>query len=89
MPAQSGAGADFGFAAAQKIKSVTLIEADGKIFTGAAAVFRLMKKHEGHVGAILCSLYERVKPIQWLADWIYRFIARYRLLISRILKLNK
>lgn len=78
LPVQSGAGERYGFSAAGRPEALILIDDGGFVFTGAAAVFRLMSMKGGRPGSLLWRLYRRFQMFRLLADWGYRQVARCR-----------
>ena len=80
-PVQSGAGTKHGFGADAKLGAVTLIEHNEEVFTGAAAIFRLMSLSGSLYGMALWRLYRKVPFLRLIAGWGYRFIARIRHLL--------
>lgn len=62
-------------------RSVQLVLPDGHRYEGAEAVFRLLMLAPGrHVFARL----GRLPVLRWIAERLYRFIARHRVLASRV-----
>jgi predicted DCC family thiol-disulfide oxidoreductase YuxK len=61
-------------------KEIHLITADGKVFRGASALTHLYKR-QGR-GRLLNWLYE-LPPVRWIADAVYRLIARNRHWLSQ------
>lgn len=66
--------------AAKFDETVILVDGDG-IHEGAQAVFRLLR-HNGR--PLLLTLYRSLPPFAWSAEAAYRFIARRRVLFSRL-----
>ena len=58
------------------LKAVHLIEPGGRVSKGAEAVFRALAVRRGL--GILLSLYSHCPGFGRLSEWIYDFIARYR-----------
>ncbi len=56
--------------------SVQLIEPDGRIYSGAEAVFRTLERAPAFAWALWA--YRRIPGMAPLANWGYRFIARHR-----------
>lgn len=63
------------------LRSVQLVTPDGKRYEGAAAVFRALGEAPG---LRLVTRVARVLPARWIAEWIYRRVARHRGLAARI-----
>ncbi|MHB2025375.1 MAG: lipase maturation factor family protein [Elusimicrobiota bacterium] len=62
--------------------AVHLIDMDGRVWRGAAAVFRLLR-----IGADKrwpLRLYSRVPPFAWTCETFYGFVARHRQAFSRL-----
>ncbi len=81
LPAQSGAGTSYGICADRRPNEVTLIENNGKILHGAAAIFRLMNLQGSRAGELLWWFYRKVGIFRAFAEWGYRIIARMRHII--------
>lgn len=64
-------------------EAVHLIEPDGRIYRGAAAVFEALRCR--WYGRAACWLYRRVPPFAGLMEALYRFVARHRSFFSKIL----
>ena len=58
-------------------KSVQLILPDGRVFSGAAAVFRALAYAPGSKGRLLW-LYEHIIGFKQLSEWIYNRVAAHR-----------
>jgi predicted DCC family thiol-disulfide oxidoreductase YuxK len=63
-------------------ESVQLIEADGRVFSGAEAVFRSLSYSPGKKWPL--RLYQKVPLFAALTESVYRLIARNRPLFSRL-----
>ena len=63
-------------------RAVQLVETDGRVFSGAAAVFRALSRAPG--GGSLPWLYERVPGLAFIAEAVYDFVARRRALVSKL-----
>jgi len=84
-PSQSGAGEAFGFPASEPLEAVKLIEGEGSILSGAAAVFRLMSLSGNGMGSevgsdnsILWGIYQDFGMFRALTEWGYRLVAEHR-----------
>jgi predicted DCC family thiol-disulfide oxidoreductase YuxK len=62
--------------------AVQLIEADGRVYGGAEAVFRALAHHP-HKGWVL-DWYERSPVFARVTEWGYRLVARHRWLFSAL-----
>ncbi len=78
LPVQGGSGIRHGISAGTRLRAVTLIEGNGKTFTGAAAIFRFMSIYGSRVGELLWWLYRKVGLFRSFAEWGYRLIAQVR-----------
>ncbi len=58
-------------------KSVQLILPDGRVFNGAAAVFRTLAYAPDSKGRLLW-LYEHVVGFRQLSEWFYNLVAAHR-----------
>ena len=63
-------------------RAVQLVEPDGRVFSGAAAVFRALSRAPG--GALLPWFYEHVPGLAYIAEGAYSFVARRRALVSKL-----
>lgn len=63
------------------VRSVVLIERDGRAFSGAEAVYRALAYNPRMNGWLAC--YRRLPGFAALSEWGYRFVARHRGRISR------
>ncbi len=61
---------------------VHLIDTDGRVYRGAAAVFRAMATHRGY--AVLWWLYRYIPGFSTVSEWVYRWVANNRILVSRL-----
>lgn len=66
-------------------RAVHFIEPDGKVWTGAAAVFRSLG--QGQSRSLLDSAYEKLPAFAAISDVGYRFIARHRTFASIVTRL--
>jgi lipase maturation factor 1 len=64
-------------------ESVQLIETDGRVLHGAAAVFRSLSHREDSRG-LLWRAYRTIPPFALASEAVYRFVARHRPAFSRI-----
>lgn len=71
-----------GIPAADFQKSVVLIEADGKVFRAAEAVFRVLAYRPGY--RWLLSAYRWIPGFSFFSEAWYRFVASHRILFSRL-----
>jgi lipase maturation factor 1 len=63
------------------LRSIQLVTPDGKRYEGADAVFRAL----GHTpGLWLLTRLARLPLARWIAEWLYRRIARHRGLAARV-----
>jgi predicted DCC family thiol-disulfide oxidoreductase YuxK len=81
---QSGAGADYGFPADQPMGAIHLIEVDGRIRRGAAAVFRMMAICGSFPGCVAWNIYEREGLFHLISEWGYRRVAERRASLSKL-----
>jgi len=58
-------------------KEIKLIYPEGRIYGGAAAVFRVIE-HSGSPLRTLSRLYNYTRVFDPIWDWVYRFVARNR-----------
>ncbi len=65
-------------------RSIQLIEPDGKIYSGAAATFRVLRRAPGRT--YWWWLYTRIPGFAVASEWCYDFLARRRGLLNRISK---
>lgn len=90
---KSWTGASVNFVPYQELKStslkredleraVHLIEADGQVFRGAEAVFRMLSPVPGK--RWLSWAYERVPLFARASEWFYSFVARHRVAFSKV-----
>lgn len=73
---------------AQLDEAIHLIEPDGRVFTGAGAVFRALahrKDHRAHV--LLALLYESSPGFARIAELAYRTVTQHRVSAARLSKL--
>ncbi|MFW5968769.1 MAG: lipase maturation factor family protein [Persicimonas sp.] len=63
-------------------RSVHLVEPDGRVYTGAEAIFRALDRAPG--GSRLLSLYEHIPGFGPVSEWVYRRIANNRPLASKV-----
>ena len=83
LPVQSGAGKGHGFSADARPGAVVLVECNGEVVTGAAAIFRVMNLSGSRLGELLWWLYRKIHFFRSVAEWGYRRIARIRYFIPR------
>lgn len=81
-PSQSGQGEPYGFPATQPLGALHLVERDGQIQTGAAAVFRMMDLCENGAGSVAWTVYKKSALFRALADWGYARVAARRAMLS-------
>lgn len=81
LPVQSGAGIKYGICAERRPNEVTLIDSNGKMYQGAAAIFLLMNLQGNRAGRLLWCFYRKVGLFRVFAGWGYRIIARIRHII--------
>lgn len=81
-PSQSGQGEAYGFPATQPLGAIHLVERDGQIRTGAAAVFRMMDLCENRAGSVAWTVYKKSGLFRVLADWGYARVAARRAMLS-------
>lgn len=67
-------------------KSVRLILPDGSVIGGAHAAFRLLEIGTG--GSFLLRCYRHVPLFAFMAEAVYRFVARHRPLASKLMRLS-
>lgn len=84
-PAQSAAARFPEIPPAEFDRAVQLIEADGRVYSAAAAVFRARRLAGGR--AWLCAAYERMPGFAPAAEAIYGFVAGHRPVLSRMTRL--
>jgi predicted DCC family thiol-disulfide oxidoreductase YuxK len=66
-------------------RAIQLIESDGRVFSGAAATFRVLRHAPGRAGWWWC--YSRLPGFSAMSEWAYAFLARRRRLLSGLTKL--
>src|SRR5882762_3790636 len=66
-------------------RAIQLIEPDGRVYSGAAATFRVLRHAPGR-GAWWWS-YSHLPGVAALSEWAYAFLARRRELLSRLTKI--
>lgn len=62
-------------------QTVVLVEGDGKFYTGAEAVYRIMALAPGKGGWLWC--YRRIPGFAWITEWGYKHVAHHRMAASR------
>jgi predicted DCC family thiol-disulfide oxidoreductase YuxK len=82
-PSQSGAGEPYGFQAGQALGAVRLVERDGQIQSGAAAVFRMMELCGSRAGSAAWAIYKNFSLFRAVADWGYARVAERRATLSK------
>jgi predicted DCC family thiol-disulfide oxidoreductase YuxK len=65
--------------------AIWLIEPDGRVYSGAAAAYRVLLYAPGHGG--WWWMYTRVPGFAAASEWAYTFFARHRGLLSRVTRL--
>jgi predicted DCC family thiol-disulfide oxidoreductase YuxK len=65
--------------------AVHLVEPDGRVFSGAEAVFRSLATNPAHGWAL--KIYQTIPGAAWLSEWAYAFVARHRSFFSKLTKL--
>lgn len=78
FPSSSGIGARFGVSPDQDLDAVKLIEVDGNVRSGGAAVLRLMDLAGGLMGRMLWRSYGGSRLFRSLIEGGYRMIAGHR-----------
>ena len=63
------------------------VDEDGAVYRGAAAVFAALRRSNERRYAALDAAYRRVPGFSFVADAVYRFIARHRAAAGRVSKL--
>jgi predicted DCC family thiol-disulfide oxidoreductase YuxK len=66
-------------------RAIQLIEPDGRVYSGAAATFRVLRHAPGR-GAWWWS-YSHLPGVAAMSEWAYAFLARRRGLLSRLTKI--
>lgn len=82
-PSQSGAGEPYGFPAGEALGALRLVESDGEIRSGAAAVFRMMELCGNGAGRAAWELYKKFSIFAAVADWGYARVAERRATLSK------
>jgi predicted DCC family thiol-disulfide oxidoreductase YuxK len=81
VPLQDEEGRPGGLNTAELEEAVHLVEPDGTIRRGADAVFEVMASLRLYrVGR---WAYQKIPPFRWVSDWLYRWVANHRVLVSR------
>ncbi|RAL23571.1 hypothetical protein DL240_05275 [Lujinxingia litoralis] len=62
--------------------AVHLVDSQGRVWRGAAAVFRAAALRRRY--AIFWWGYRRVPGARWLSEWIYAWVANHRMTVSRL-----
>ncbi len=70
------------FDASDFSESVHLIETDGQVYRGAAAIYLALDKKPG--GSKLLNLYEKMPGFAAISEWGYRRVANHRVLASKL-----
>ena len=83
-PSQSGAGEPYGFRSGEALGSVRLVEENGEVLAGAAAVFRMMALCKNSAGRVAWTLYKKSNLFRGIADWVYARIAERRAALSKL-----
>ncbi len=78
FPVQGGEGERYGFLKKQQLESVALIDGQGEIFKGAAAIFKFMSLKGDWLGILLWWCYERFSLMRMMSEWGYAQVARHR-----------
>lgn len=84
VPVQSGAGEPYGFPSDQPMGAVHLIDTDGTIHRGAAAIFRMIDLCGDFGGGLLWKLYRGSGWFRALSDRGYALVAAQRSRISAL-----
>ncbi len=63
-------------------ESVQLVSPDGAVACGAEAVFKVLAHHPRK--AWLLGLHRHFPPFRWVSETVYRWVARHRMLASRL-----
>ncbi len=66
-------------------RAIQLIEPDGRVYSGAAATFRVLRHAPGRTAWWWC--YSHLPGVAAMSEWAYAFLARRRGLLSRLTKL--
>lgn len=80
---QSGQGEAYGFPANQPLGALRLVERDGQIQSGAAAVFRMMELCGNRAGSAAWAIYKKSSLFRAVADWGYARVAERRAALSK------
>ncbi|MFP4598708.1 MAG: thiol-disulfide oxidoreductase DCC family protein [Persicimonas sp.] len=70
------------FSADDFAQSVHLIDTDGRVYRGAAAIYLALDKKPG--GSKLLNLYEKTPGFAAVSEWGYRRVANHRVLASKL-----
>ena len=63
-------------------KAAMLIEPDGSVYSGSAAVFRLLR-YRGGYARLLWLIYLKVPGFAVLSEQLYRLVSRHRGILSK------
>jgi predicted DCC family thiol-disulfide oxidoreductase YuxK len=66
-------------------RAIQLIEPDGRVYSGAAATFRVLRQAPGR--AVWWWCYRKLPGFAAMSEWAYAYFARHRGLLERVTKL--
>jgi predicted DCC family thiol-disulfide oxidoreductase YuxK len=66
-------------------RAIQFIEPDGRVYSGAAATFRVLRLAVGRAGWWWC--YAHVPAFAALSEWAYAYLARHRTFLDRLTRL--
>ncbi len=81
VPLQDREGRPPGLATAELEEAVHLVEPDGTIRRGAAAIFEVMGTLRPY--RLARWAYRWIPPFRWFSNWLYRWVANHRAFVSR------
>lgn len=84
VPLQAPGASQFGIAPERLSRSVHLVEADGRVFSAAAALVRLLARDARQSRWL--RWYERDVLFAELGEEIYAFVAEHRFLVAWVLR---
>lgn len=64
-------------------RGVQLVQSDGRIYSGAHAVLKVLSLAGRRRLTLWC--YEAIPPVRWVKDFTYRLVATRRLFFSRFI----